>query len=87
MAAAEFKVIKDEKNIRYTQALKLLGKINDAGTTLTGLSWDIIEALLSMPLSYNKLRNQAKLGKKKHQINYPEWTNIILDRYQEHPKK
>ena len=81
LAEKNIKTIKDEKNIRYNQALKLFGKLNEASTALTGISWDIIEALLNEPLSYTELREKAKLGKKKHDIDLPEMAKMILDRY------
>ncbi len=80
LAEANINVIKDEKNIRYSPTLKLFGKINDASTALTGISWNIIEALLDKPLSYNELKSKAKLGKKKRDIDIPEMPKMILDR-------
>jgi hypothetical protein len=82
LAEENIKIIKDEKNIRYHQALKLFGNINDASIALTNISWDIINALLVKPLSYNELKSQAKLGKQKHHIDLPEMPKMILDRYQ-----
>ncbi len=88
LAEANIKTIKDEKNIRYNQTLKLFGDINDASTALTGISWDIIEVLLTKPLSYNELRRKAKLGKKKHDIDLPEMPQRILNlRYQGQAKQ
>ena len=82
LADADIKSTKDEKNIRYNQALRLFGKITNASAALTGISWNIIEALLNKPLSYTELKEKAKLGKKKHNIDLPEMQKTILDRYQ-----
>ncbi len=72
---------KDEKNIRYSKTLDLFPDFNTACIALTGKCWDIIKALESESLTYDKLLGKAKIGKSKISEQFPETAKYILEQY------
>lgn len=78
ISRGQYQLKKDEKNIRYTQALKLFGGLSASSMALTGKSWSIIEALCSEPLTYDKLQGKAKIGKNKSNLKLPPISEILL---------
>ncbi len=80
-SANAYKIRKDEKNIRYREAIKLFGDLNTVCTALTGISGRIIEALRLGPLEYDELRGRAKLGKGKQEKSIDKLADTILKRF------
>jgi hypothetical protein len=76
-----WKVRADEKNTRYTRFLRLFPGLSDAALALTGISWRIIDALRSNPLTDNDLQGRAKLGKRKKYVPLPEIADMVRNRY------
>lgn len=86
-AEAGIQMNKDDKNVRYSQALRILGDINKASAAVTGTSGKIISALLKGPLDFSKIREKAKLGDKTDSRNLPEFAKMILGRLDENARR
>lgn len=78
ISKGQYQLIKDEKNIRYTQTLNLFGGLSAASTAITGIFWNIIKALFNHPLTYDKLLGKTKLGKNKSSIKLHPLSEILL---------
>ena len=79
LSSAEVKIKKDEKNIRYSETLKLFSDLSSACFALTGISGKIINALAHKPLTYNELCGAAQLGKNKTKKVLPEIATMFLN--------
>jgi len=69
---------KDEKNIRYTETIKLFGSLSEACSAFTGISWRILDALRNGPLTYAKIKSYTKPGKSSKSVELSEFAKFIL---------
>lgn len=79
--SAGWRLLFDEKNTRYTQFLNLFDSIYQASTVLVGRSWKMLDALANEPLTNDKLRGKAKLGRRNKSEPLPELAHIARNSY------
>ena len=60
-----FKLVKDEKRIRYAQTIDMFGGLLGTARFFSGISLKILEAFKSERLTYGQIKAGAKLGKNK----------------------
>ncbi len=80
-----FKLHKDEKRIRYTQTIDMFGGLLDTARFFSGISLRILEVFESETLTYEQIKEKAKLGKKKSKKTpaFVKWAS----RLPEHSKR
>lgn len=80
-----FNLAKDEKRIRYTQTIDMFGGLLDTARFFSGISLRILEVFESKTLTYEQIKEKAKLGKRKSKKTpaFVKWAS----RLPEHSKR